>query len=144
MNVSAILKSVVLALSLMSATSANAQTKIYYSYDVSGNRITRSTTVSKTRAASELSETIKDEVDLTNRVSITQHASIDMITVKINEWDNCTPTTVVIYNMSGYKLFQMSVKEQETDIDLSSYSVGYYILQVTIGENKNTWKIIKG
>ena len=144
MNVSAILKSVVLALSLMSATSANAQTMIYYSYDASGNRITRSTTVSKTRAASELSETIKDEVDLTNRVSITQHASIDMITVKINEWDNCTPTTVVIYNMSGYKLFQVSVKEQETDIDLSSYSVGYYILQVTIGENKNTWKIIKG
>ena len=128
----------------MSATSANAQTKIYYSYDASGNRITRSTTVSKTRAASELSETIKDEVDLTNRVSITQHAYIDMITVKINEWDNSTPATVVIYNMSGNKLFQMSVKEQETDIDLSSYSVGYYILQVTIGENKNTWKIIKG
>ena len=117
---------------------------IYYSYDASGNRITRSTTVSKTRAALETSEAIKDEVDLTNRVSITQHASIDMITVKINEWDNSTPATVVIYNMSGYKLFQMSVKEQETDIDLSSYSVGYYILQVTIGENKNTWKIIKG
>lgn len=79
MNVSAILKSVVLALSLMSATSANAQTMIYYSYDASGNRITRSTTVSKTRAALETSEAIKDEVDLTNRVSITQHASIDMI-----------------------------------------------------------------
>lgn len=144
MNVSAILKSVVLALSLMSSASANAQTMIYYSYDASGNRFTRSTTVSKTRAASELSETIKYKMDLTNRVSITQHASIDMITVKINEWDNSTPTTVVIYNMSGNKLFQMSVKEQETDIDLSSYSVGYYILQVTIGENKNTWKIIKG
>ncbi len=63
MNVSAILKSVVLALSLMSATSANAQTMIYYSYDASGNRITRSTTVSKTRAALETSEAIKDEVD---------------------------------------------------------------------------------
>ena len=144
MKVTVILKSVVLAISMMSSASANAQTMIYYSYDASGNRISRSTTVSKTRAASELSETIKDEVDLTNRVSITQHASIDMITVKINEWDNSTPATVVIYNMSGNKLFQMSVKEQETDIDLSSYSVGYYILQVTIGENKNTWKIIKG
>lgn len=39
MNVSAILKSVVLALSLMSATSANAQTMIYYSYDDYGYRI---------------------------------------------------------------------------------------------------------
>ena len=67
-----------------------------------------------------------------------------MITVKINGWDYESPAIIDIYNMAGYSIFHKSARQAETDIDLSTYSVGFYILQVTIGDKKNIWKITKG
>lgn len=48
-----------------------------------------------------------------------------------------------IFNVDGIQLLTIISSEQETDIDLSGYSNGMYILQICLNGEYTSWKIIK-
>ena len=138
-----ILKLIMLACITTAITEAHAQTMIYYTYDACGNRISRSTTIMPTRSATMEQETISETLNPVKKVYIKQHPTIDRIIININEWTSETIASISIYNYSGYRLYQSSLKQAVTEIDLTAYAPGNYILQVTTDDNKYTWKIIK-
>lgn len=138
-----ILKSVMVALIVMSSTVSNAQTMIYYTYDASGNRVSRGTTIMLTRSATMEQETISETLNPVKKVYIKQHPTIDRVIINIDGWTSETIASISIHNISGYRLYQSSLKQAVTEIDLPTYASGNYILQVTVDNKKYTWKIIK-
>lgn len=138
-----ILKSMMLAFMMMSATGAHAQTMIYYTYDACGNRVSRSTTIMLTRSATMEQETVSETLNPVKKVYIKQHPTIDRVIINVDGWTSETVASISIYNISGYRQYQGSIKQAVTEIDLTTYAPGNYILQVTTDDNKYTWKIIK-
>lgn len=138
-----IMKSMMLAFMAMSATGVNAQTMIYYTYDACGNRVSRSTTIMQTRSATMEQETISETLNPGKKVYIKQHPTIDRVIINIDGWTSETLASISIHNTSGYRRYLGSLKQAVTEIDLSTYASGNYILQVTVENKKYTWKIIK-
>lgn len=86
---------------MMAAVNASAQTMVYYSYDASGNRVSRSTTVSKTRSADSDSKDLSEEINQANKVHIIQNPTMDMVTVEIDGWSSDTHAALIVYALSG-------------------------------------------
>ncbi len=136
-------KLVLLLLLAMVVPSAYAQTQVYYSYDACGNRVSRTTTVAKTRAVDgdESSQTI-DKGKLGN-VRTSLHQTEDRLIVEIPGWSTNDEGLLSIYDMNGRCVTKSPVVNSVTEIDLSPYTVGCYILQLLVNRNKESWKIIR-
>jgi hypothetical protein len=48
-----------------------------------------------------------------------------------------------MFSLLGQKVFETSVGQNETSINIASLSPGVYIMKVMIGGNSATYKIIK-
>lgn len=138
-----LMKFALLSLAMTAVTHAKAQTTIYYSYDASGNRITRTTNIQRTRSVEPEQNTIAETFNPGRSVTVKQHTLQDKVIVNIEGWDSDTAASISIFKLSGIRLQWLSIKQATTEIDLSSYATGCYIMQITVGEYKETWKIIK-
>jgi hypothetical protein len=97
----------------------------------------------QTRSATMEQETISETLNPGKEVYIKQHPTIDRVIINIDGWTSETLASISIHNISGYRLYLGSLKQAVTEIDLSTYASGNYILQVTVDNKKYTWKIIK-
>jgi len=48
-----------------------------------------------------------------------------------------------IYSLSGAKLMQRKITNESTNVDISAYSSGTYLLDLFLGEKVSRWKVIK-
>lgn len=138
-----IMKSFLLSLMMVMATGVEAQTMVYYSYDASGNRVTRSTTIVQTRGWDSDLEDKDKKQGSTEKIHIIQHMTEDKISVEIVGWSNDVKASFGIFNTSGVLLLKKDIVGMRTDIDLATFIPGVYILCIETGEEKDSWKIIK-
>ena len=135
-----------LLLSLLAAAmlpvTASAQ-QIIYSYDASGNRISRSLANNglnaprKNIAASTKGITVKADV------FISPNPTIGLLFIRLSRWSDTTTCRLLLSNIAGQVITEQMMTSAEATLNLSSYPNGYYILQVELDEEIKTYKIVK-
>ena len=127
-----------------------------YEYDSGGNRIIRkvivlnSATQNKDSVLSEFgTETAEENTyylfekidEIKTLVYPNPTTSVIRLLIEADSFDH--KGIVDVYTTNGTELQQKHITNTLTDIDLSSYPKGIYILRLRIGEEQREWKIIK-
>lgn len=133
------MKKVLLSLlaAAMLPVTASAQ-QIAYTYDASGNRISRSLANTRSNAPRKSKDS-----SIRNDVYIGPNPTQGQLTIRLSVWNESTTCHLLLSNIAGQVLTEQTMSSIETTLDLSSLSNGYYILQVEVNGEKNTYKIIK-
>ena len=127
-----------------------AQTPIYYSYDAAGNRNLRSITLTKAAKVekdslenvSNNNEVLTDSLG-DKKILLYPNPTKGKITIEIAGYQQTSNSGLYLYAISGNLLKSQPIGSTSSDIDLSGYPSGVYILKIVL-KNKNTeWKIIK-
>jgi hypothetical protein len=63
--------------------------------------------------------------------------------VKIQGYEKESNTALYLYDLSGKLLISKKPANSSMPLDLSEYSVGTYILRITLGDKTSEWKIVK-
>lgn len=134
-----ILSTVLMFLSTMS----EAQNTVTYSYDASGNRISRQITVSRVKERPGETSDISDvEAEtLEDRVRITTDASSETVSVEISDLKADEHGSVRLFTSAGALLKEVAKAGKVTTVSLNSYPSGMYILSVTVDGKQHGWKI---
>ena len=150
----------------MMAMAAEAQTlyNISYTYDQSGNRITRRCTLQVNKMAqNELNDSItpKDTTIMNEILAGIQDSTAQNATAAeqsiINVYPNpatdkvvvsystaCASCQLRIFNSEAKQVYESKGVDKETEIDLSQLGIGVYYLSITTAEGKRQgWKIVK-
>lgn len=137
----------------------NAQTTVYYKYDLVGNRDLRTTVlsvsnshVSKTTkidstdlAATDDGQTLKkyEEALGSCQVQIFPNPTVGNVHVEIqSENANLTPA-MYLYSIQGTLLINKEHATMAEDFDLTKYSTGIYIMRIVVDGKVSEWKIVK-
>jgi len=122
-------KTIFIFVLLMTVLTVTAQTKIVYTYDANGNRISRRFQgYSSAAQNSKNSETRVTDNKLT--INIPLNARLE----------DCF---VMIYDLYGRALDMRTVTSYEESIDISHLSAGIYILCIIVGDEIENKKFIK-
>ena len=100
----------------------SAQNHIKYTYDKAGNRI-------------------KKEIVLTRSAFSNDSDNIKPFTDRMNE--NLTTGHLTLFNFAGKMVVKTEITSTTTSLDISSEPNGIYIMQIELGDEKTSWKIIK-
>jgi PKD repeat protein len=110
-------------------------TTYYASQTISGCESTVRTPVTMTLGGCLGNETFEANV-----IKLYPNPVIDFVTISSTQ----TMNKVEVVNMLGQHIFVKSINEIETNIDMSSYASGSYLIRVLADDNKvQTFKIIK-
>lgn len=127
---------------------AHAQTSFEFTYDASGNRLTRTvillksaTIPSDTLEAKQAKKILDDQIGL-QRTHIYPNPTkgilrIDFPTLSDQE------AMIRVYDPNGRLIVQKAAISSGNEVNLSAYPPGFYILVIHIGQEKKEWKIIK-
>ncbi len=152
-----ILCTLLLSLLMCIATESNAQ--IYYGYDVAGNRTSKTITLI-TKTLKKMVK-VEDSLDLvaaqlTNEYDEPQTEEladaeikiypnpthgmlrVDILNVELNKADK-----IVLFDVRGNFVKQILNLTESNVIDLSNSANGIYMMNITIGQESTTWRIIK-
>ena len=131
---------------LSSVSHCFSQNNVTYTYDASGNRISRSIILrsrqSQKKKAPQDTESVSDMLD-EKRITISPNPTEGHLKILINgksDSDNCS---LSIYSASGQLVDVHPEIGKSTEIDLSNHPKGYYILKININNETSSWKIIK-
>ncbi len=134
-------KLITLMLFVLLSFAASAQTSVTFSYDYSGNRITRQLYIGSNSRNRAPQATAVESLS-GKKVSIRPIPAESKVWVEITGLTDADICILRIYNLSG-KLLKEQNAEKSTTLDLSSYKQGVYILSIELNKEKKTWKIIK-
>ena len=109
---------------------------ILYTYDASGNRTSKGV---KTIPLFENNDGPGLPVTLSVGPSPTQGT----VTVSLSSWDRGNTYSVNIYGIAGQRVTSKVSNSAVTTLDISSQADGVYIVEVDLGERKESVKIIK-
>ena len=131
---------------LLASLAGNAQTTYSFTYDASGNRLSRIIPLKSARIANKdtLASQQKTFDDLIgNRpVKIYPNPTKGLLKVEIPFTEELT-ATIGIFTLQGALVKRQEVNSTFTEIDLNEQPTGMYILRISIGELSSEWKIIK-
>ena len=127
----------------------NAVSQMYtvsYVYDANGNRISRTIRMSEyyrgvssdTTAVECLTDNISD-----CDVSIFPNPAKEKVSLKLASYKDDKKITAALYSPLGICIERKEICSDMTSFDLSALSSGTYILELSDGNEKTTWKIIK-
>jgi hypothetical protein len=121
-----------------------AQT-VSFSYDNDGNMTERKLVVVR---PSGVKASPKDSVSVTDRigeqkVTIYPNPTWGIFQVAVTQFDSKQKSYFHLYSLSGTKLQQKNLTGESTDIDISNYPPGTYLLDVFLGDKVSRWKVIK-
>lgn len=129
-----------------------AQNDIYYKYDANGNRYERGKIIippdDKSSDTTFFDEddsfeqyALIEEIGNTN-VSFFPNPVTKMLNIEISANNDPQLGDFILYNNDGKELQQGELQNQ-TKIDFGEYPPGFYLIQVEIDRQKESWKIIK-
>lgn len=131
---------------LLSNLAGNAQTTYSFTYDASGNRLSRVIPLKSARIENKdtLANQLKTFEDMIgNRpVKIYPNPTKGLLKVEIPFTEEAS-ATIRIFNLQGALVKNQEVTSTFTEIDLNDEPSGMYILRISIGELSSEWKIIK-
>lgn len=131
---------------LMASLAGNAQTTYSFTYDASGNRLSRIIPLKSAHIVNQdtLANKQKTFEDLIgNRpVKIYPNPTKGLLKVEIPLTEEAS-ATIGIFTLQGALVKKQNVSGTFTEIDLNDQPTGMYILRISIGELSSEWKIIK-
>lgn len=82
----------------------------------------------------------------TNELSIVSYPNPahEIVTISTKGLNSTKPTWLFIYNVDGRLLFQQAITNDKTDVDISTFTKGIYLMQVRTNEQSKTIKFVKG
>jgi YD repeat-containing protein len=131
---------------LLASLAGNAQTTYSFTYDASGNRLSRiiplkSASIANKDTLTNKQKTFEDLIG--NRpVKIYPNPTKGLLKVEIPLTEEIR-ATIGIFTMQGALVKKQEVNSTSTEIDLNNQPPGMYILRISIGELSSEWKIIK-
>lgn len=128
-------------LAVFSCTDSYAQ-RIEYSYDASGNRISRKKEIVLTKSA-VIPATIFTEELAERTIKIYPNPTEGHLKVEISDFDKCQSVSLSIYNIQGQLVLKRRMESSVCDLDISGRPNGLYVLQINIDGENTSWKIIK-
>lgn len=137
-------KAKILLLLMYFACCAYAQKRhVKYSYDASGNRISRTIVIDSNRSKQK-STNIDKDITCINGVNVSIHSDDfgKFLTLSVNTTD-IKSMSYLLYTTNGSICSKGKVSNNTTHIDTSSLANGIYVLKVIIGEECMSWKVIK-
>ena len=124
--------------------------KISYSNDNSGNRTIRfnvPTTLLKAGATDEKETVVTEKISLNDfkaGIRIYPNPTEGRFVVEIINVPDKISGEMYLYDTQGGLLKKENIlSEKRIDFDLSRYAAGIYVLNIRLGEEISTWKIIK-
>ena len=131
---------------LLASLAGNAQNTYSFTYDASGNRLSRiiplkSASIANKDTLGNKQKTFEDLIG--NRpVKIYPNPTKGLIKVEIPFTEEAS-ATIKVFSIQGALVKDMMVTDVFTEINLSNQPAGMYILRIGIGELTSEWKIIK-
>ncbi|HJF43245.1 T9SS type A sorting domain-containing protein [Coprobacter fastidiosus] len=123
-----------------------AQTKIRYSYDASGNRVKREIVLSRVQnraLADPENEKPLSEKFAGQTVRFYPNPTKGQITIAISGNTENLSGDMKIFTMNGKCIATRKIVSSKVSFDLSDQPAGNYILKMTLSGKSATWKIIK-
>ena len=137
-----------LLVAVLFSGTAHAQTNYGFTYDASGNRITRAVILLKsakipsdTLVAKQTEKILEDQIGL-QKTRIYPNPTKGLLQIDIPSL-NDTESVIRVYDPSGRLIIQRTAIPKGNEVDLSTYPNGFYIMVIHIGQEKKEWKIIK-
>ncbi len=132
---------------LLSGTT-HAQTNYRFTYDSSGNRLTRAVILLKSATipsdslqAKKAEKILEDQIGL-QKTRIYPNPTKGKLRIDFPALSN-TESTIRVYDPSGRLIVQETAISTGNDVDLSAHPPGFYIMVIHIGQEKKEWKIIR-
>ncbi|MFO7657714.1 MAG: T9SS type A sorting domain-containing protein [Bacteroidales bacterium] len=134
---------IVWLLVMITAGVTKSQT-IYYGYDASGNRTSRSITLQKSTQQNNQNEQQKfadrlgEQDILIYPNPVKSEVLIEIPSLKADEF-----AALTIYDQGSRLIYQNEKAQCHTSVNLSDKVAGIYFLIIRIGQETTQWKIIK-
>lgn len=120
---------------------------ISYGYDANGNRISRTLVVEQLKSATTLStkdslqkpEMAKEEM----KILVYPNPTKEFLKVEIINMPESISSELRIYDLSGTEMLVMRNFSSLTELDLSQFRDGIYVLRIKINEKLFNWKVVK-
>jgi hypothetical protein len=127
----------------------HAQTKYGFTYDASGNRVTRAVVLLKSATvptdsvlAKELKTPLDDQIGL-QKTRIYPNPTKGLLRIDLPALTE-KEAIISLHDSNGKLIIQHAAVELNNELNLSSYPSGIYIMSIQISRNeRKEWKIIK-
>ena len=130
------------------------QNYIHFAYDTAGNRVSRTINLGSTKSSAsgneseqfafEQSEDFFTEVLAEKEIKIYPNPTRGQLRVDILGYEQLNNnSSIQVFSSGGSLVYRTNSLSQSNNINLSSKPAGLYLMQIVIGKEKSTWKIIK-
>ncbi len=125
-----------------------AQITVSYTYDNSGNRISRkvvilkNTTNDKTYTDESKSSEVED-IFGKGKITIYPNPTKELLNIRLKDIDIEKEIILQLYDTNGKLLKTNKTKDTKTTINLSNNAAGIYILKIISGNNKAEFSVVK-
>lgn len=120
-----------------------AQQSTSYHYDAAGNRIKREIIISKKQAVAAPKTKAPSYSDMLSDYQIRIAPNPTKGRVKVSVLNTDAVFDVRVHSSNGQVIVSQSSARNGAEIDLTNQPNGIYILVISLGQEKTTWKIIK-
>lgn len=123
---------------------ASQTTNVEFNYDADGNMILRKIIVvpSNIKGNPNQDDVISEEIGQ-QKIKIYPNPTNGIIKLDISEIDDLLNNYCLIYSLNGTLLLNKKISGSLTEIDLSSYETGSYLMDIHLGDKISRWKVIK-
>ncbi|MEA4967235.1 MAG: T9SS type A sorting domain-containing protein [Bacteroidaceae bacterium] len=123
---------------------ASQTTNVEFNYDADGNMILRKIIVvpSNIKGNPNQDDVISEEIGQ-QKIKIYPNPTNGIIKLDISEIDDLLNNYCLIYSLNGTLLLKKKISGSLTEIDLSSYETGSYLMDICLGDKTSRWKVIK-
>lgn len=134
---------------VLTLETAHAQTSYGFTYDASGNRLTRAVILLKSAtiptdsiSAKEIKTPLDDQIGL-QKTRIYPNPTKGLLRIDLPELTE-HEAIIRLHDSNGRLIIQQTGVESNNELNLSAYPSGMYIMSIQIGkDNRKEWKIIK-
>jgi len=91
----------------------------------------------------EKSQEVYTDVLAETLITIYPNPTAGLLTVKISELPQHSVSSLTLFDMHGRVITQQQSLADENRLDISAQPVGTYIMQVAVGTEVTSWKIVK-
>ena len=117
--------------------------EISYAYDEAGNRVKREVVIGKKRGAAASKKKAPSYSDMLSNHEILIAPNPTKGKVKVSVPNIDANFDVHVYSSGGQVIVSQPSVRDYTEIDLTNQPDGVYVLVISFGQEKTTWKIIK-
>ncbi len=125
---------------------------LVYTHDANGNRIVRETIFLKTAnpangnpatAQNQAQQEALETYLLGNPIVVYPNPTAGKIVLETTSAEALSGATILLFDANGRHLQQLIITTTQTDIDLTAYANGVYIVRLTYQGRTKEWRVVK-